>query len=579
MAKVDINASSLLSGVAIGAVVTLLAAIAIVPGGGGGGGGSGPLLVAGGPAGASLPEGLDLDDVALAEGEAFAVDQSTGEVVVVDEASGEVVRTVSADDGGGFAPGAEGEASADGSTADGGASAGSAGGESGSGVQIGGGSGSGGGSGTGTGAGSGSGGGGACTGGGNGGATDTGVTASEIKLGATVAESGIAKSFLGQVRQGMEAVKNKTNRSGGVCGRQLKVVYKDDGWDPQRGAGFIQNLVEGEKVFALAVSPSSEGLNQSSSQGYLTKQGVPVVGADGLNVTQFKDPFIWPVAAATTTTVDVMMKNAWDRGARSPAIVFGNTYRFGVEGAYAFNQAFKKLSGSDIPGYKNPLSGGGGACEGRFCGVSAGTGQYGNQVSTIGTACNQGTKCDYLLLLLEPKSAQDWMATPGVMTATTPPLSTGAGMGGPQPLFTFDFGRNCGDRCAGMWVWTGYNPPIEQYRNSAAVSGYVSDLKAQSASADEFNQFTMGGYVGMQLLVEALKQTGPDLTRKGLIQKLNSMAALNTGLTTTALQWRSDSRYANHSAQAFEIQAKNGFTGWRFVQPPIRDPWLGQHTG
>jgi hypothetical protein len=329
-------------------------------------------------------------------------------------------------------------------------------------------------------------------------------------------------------------------------------------------------------VFALAVSPSSEGLNQASTQGYFGKQGVPVVGADGLNVTQFKDPMIWPVAAATTTTIDVMMKNAWDRGARNPAIVFGNTYRFGVEGAFAFNAAFKKLSGGkDIPGYKNPLSAGGGACSGRFCGVSSGQGQYGNQVSTLNTACDQEPKCDYLVLLLEPKTAQDWMAVPGVKT----PSSFAYGMGGPQPLFTFDFGRNCSDRCAGMWVWTGYNPPIEQYKSNAAVSTYVADLKAQSASADEFNQFTMGGYVGMQVLVEALKQAGGNLTRKALASTLNSMAPINTGLTTTALQWTASARYANSAAQAFEIQSKNGFTGWRFVQAPLKDPWLGQHVG
>ena len=572
MAKSEINASSLLSGVAIGAVITMLASIAIVPGrGGGGGGGGGPVLLGAGGGGAvagALPEDLNLDDVQLSEGEALAVDQSTGEVVVVDEASGEIVRTV--EPSGEVAMGGGG--SADAPAADGGTPTGTG---SGSGASVGGGGDAEGGSGTGSTGSGGGGGGGACAAGGNGGATDVGVTATEIKLGATVAEDGISKSFLGEVRQAMEAMKNKTNRAGGVCGRQLKIIYKNDGWDANRGATFIQNLVEGEKVFALAVSPSSEGLNQASNQGYFKSKGVPVVGADGLNATQFKDPFIWPVAAATTTTVDVMMKNAWDRGARNPAIVFGNTYRFGVEGAFAFNQAFKALSGKDIPGYKNPLTAGGGGCDQRFCGVSAGQGQYGNQVSAVKTACTKAPACDYMILLLEPKTALDWMSVPGVQG---PSAFAKAGMGGPQPLFTYSFGRECGDKCNGMRLWTGYNPPIEQYAGQPAVAGYVKDLKAQSASADEYNQFTMGGYVGMQLLIEALNRTGPDLTRKSLVETLNSMPALNTGLTTP-LKWTATERYANHSAQAFEIQSKNGFSGWRFVQAPMRDPWLGKHTG
>lgn len=542
MTKNQLNGASLLSGIAIGAVVTMLAAVAVVPHGGSNGGS--PNLVSAG-LGVVGDANLGAAD-GLGEGESLAIDQATGETVVVD-ASGKVVRSAS------------------------GAGGATAGSKSGGAAQVGGGAGGGA-------KGAGAGGDLKCAAGANGGATDTGVTATEIKLGATVAEGGIAESFLGEVRQGMEAVRNKVNRAGGVCGRQLRVIYKDDEWDPQRGAGFIQNLVEGERVFALAVSPSSEGLNQASQQGYFAKQGVPVVGADGLNATQFKDPFIWPVAAATTTAIDVMMQDAFNRGAQYPAIVFGNTYRFGVEGAFAFNEAYKKLyKRGDVPGYKNPLSGGAGACEGRFCGVSSTdtNTQYNTQVGALNNACNTAPKCDYLVLLMEPKGAQNWMAVPGAKQ----PIDFAYGIGGPQPLFTFDFGRTCGDKCAGMRLWTGYNPPIEQYRTSQAVSTYVSDLKAQSASADEFNQFTMGGYVGMQLLVAALKQTGPNLTRAGLATTLNSMAPLDTGLTSTPLQWTSTARYANHSTQAFEIQSKNGFTGWRFVQGPVRDPWLGQHAG
>jgi len=550
------NFASALTGFAVGALVAGLAVIQFVPGeSNGNGGGLVPLAV--GPGGGVGNVGAG--DVALQEGEQLAV-SDTGELVVVDD-SGNVVRSASESVGG--------------STGGQAGSAGSAGGRTGSGVNVGGTGGAGSASGSGGGDGGGNGGGGAaCEG--QGGATDVGVSAGEIKLGATVAESGIAQSFLGEVRQAMEAVKNKVNRSSGICGRQLKVIYKDDGWDANRGATFIQNLVEGEKVFALSVSPSSEGLNQASNQGYFKAQGVPVIGADGLNVTQFKDPMIFPVAAATITTVDVMMKNAWDRGARNPAIVFGNTYRFGVEGAFAFNAAFKKLSGKDIPGYKNPLAAGGGGCSERFCGVSAAQGQYGTQVSTINTGCGKAPACDFMLLLLEPKTAQDWMSVPGVKQ---PKDFTPAGMAGPQPLFTYSFGRNCGDKCGGMWMWTGYNPPIEQYASSAAVKAFVNDLKAQNASADEYNQFTMGGYVGMNVLVQALKQVGANLTRERLLEVMNSMAPISTGLTTTPLKWTATARHANKSAQAFEVQSKNGFTGWRFKQAPILDPWLGQHAG
>ncbi len=546
-----------MAGFAVGAILTFVAMVAFVPGGAGPGSG-GPI---------SLGTFGGGDEVAL-DGE-FA----EGEVILDEQGN---IRTVTEKSGGGGTRSQSGGNADDSGSGGGGSTGGDPsgtegreGGTSGGGTNLGGGDAGGSGSES-------SGGGGSleCAGGRNGGNTDVGVTATQIKLGATVAESGIAKSFLGEVRQGMEAQAKKINRAGGICARQLRIVYKDDGWKPDTGARFIQNLVEDDKVFALAVSPSSEGVDQAQRQGYFQDQKVPVVGADGLVRSQFQDPYIFPVAAATTTAVNIMMKTAADRAGGGsklrPAIVYGKGYRFGIEGAFAANEAYKKVSGGkNIPGYSNPLTNA--KCEERFCGVDPGQGQYGTQVSTVKGAC--GDDCNFMILLLEPKTAQDWMAVPGVPTA-----SDKLAISAPQPLFTYDFARNCGDKCDGMWLWTGYNPPIDKYQGQSGVATYVSDLHQQSASADEFNQFTMGGYLGMHLLIEALKQTGPNVTRAALVDTLNSMGPLDTGLSAP-LQWRPDARYANHSAQAFRVESKNGFSGWVLVKEPTRDIWLGEHAG
>lgn len=428
------------------------------------------------------------------------------------------------------------------------------------------------------------------------------VTGNLIKLGATVAEDGIAKAFLGEVRFGMEAVRARVNAAGGIEGRQLEIIYKQDAWDPKRGQDFIKRLILEDKVFALAVSPSSEGLNAASGAGLFKDHGVPVVGADGLNNTQFLDPWIWPVAAATTTQVHVIMKDAWERcqsnatckgGGLRPAIVFGNTYRFGVEGAFAFNGAYCRLTGGDftergkcnggknIPGFTP----GGTACQanpptaGRFCGIEAGKNPV-QERGTVQTACKAHGEvgpCNFILLLLEPATALAWMG--GFDPATAFESDGGCcGMAGAQPLFTSNFGVECKTKCHKMRVWSGYNPPIGAYANNQAVASYVRDLKAQNSRADEFNQFTMGGYIGMKLLEEALRQVGRDLSRERLVQTLNSMPPLTTGLTTPdGLRWTAQDRYANQSAQSFSIQYPvNRFTGWNPEAPYTRDPWLGR---
>lgn len=424
-----------------------------------------------------------------------------------------------------------------------------------------------------------------------------GVTNTLVKLGATVAESGLAKAFLGEVRQGMEAVRTRVNRAGGVHGRQLQVLYRDDGWVPSRGQTTLTNLVRQEGVFALAVSPSSEGLNAASKAGLFVDERVPVVGADGLNNTQFLDPWIWPVAAATTTQVHVIMKDAWDRCKAAaacnelrPAIVFGNTYRFGVEGAFAFNGAYCRLTGGtftaggqcnggrNIPGF-SPT---GTSCErnSRYCGISAETGQYGSEISRVKEACNSqaigGGRCNLILILLEPTTALQWI--PFFQPATEFEQDGCCGMAGAQPLFTRGLARDCGDNCNRMMVWTGYNPPIGRYANEPAVAQYVQELDSTSqGQADRFNQFTLGGYIGMSLLVQALEETGRDLTRDGLTATLNSMA-FKTGLTNPdGLRWTAGSRYANHSAQSFRIDYRGGqFNQFAPEANYTRDPWLGQ---
>ncbi|MDQ3757497.1 MAG: ABC transporter substrate-binding protein [Actinomycetota bacterium] len=408
----------------------------------------------------------------------------------------------------------------------------------------------------------------------SGGATDVGVKADSIKLGATVVDSGIGSSFLGPVRLGMVALQEKVNRAGGICGRKLNLVMKDDAWDRQRGRSFIQNLVEDEKIFALAVVPSSEGLDASAD--YITQNGIPVVGSDGMLVSQYTNEWIWPVATSTMSLMQIIAKDAHDRGARHFSLVYDRKYRFGLEGAYAFNNAVKRLTGHDVVGYKDPFSGSP-KCEGRFCGISAGASSYNSEAKVLRDGCfpqdlGGGERCDFNALLLEPTEALTWY------NSGAPPASSfgagGHGAGAAQPLFTRGFADQCQAKCDELVVWTGFNPPIERFAGIPGVQQYVSDVKAQSSTADVNNQFLEGGYLGMQLLVEALEQLGPNVTRKGLQAALNSIT-LDTGLTQP-LSWKGD-KFANEAGQGFRINYTSSFGGWtEATRGWVTDPWVGQ---
>ncbi|HEV2890430.1 MAG TPA: ABC transporter substrate-binding protein [Frankiaceae bacterium] len=406
-----------------------------------------------------------------------------------------------------------------------------------------------------------------CRAGANGGKTDRGVTATEIKLGATVVQTGIGTSFLGPVVTGMNAVKNKVNREGGICGRKVTLKLKDDGWDAQRGYTYIRNLVEGEKVFALAVNPSSEGLRIASNEGYFVKTQTPVLGTDGMLNSQYVDPWVWPVAASTVSTMHIMAKDAYDRlDARNFSIVFDSQYHFGVEGAFAYNAAVKRLTGKDIPGYFDPGSGGG--CSGRFCAINAGRSSYSTENRAFNSACFGGDdKCDFLALLLEPSEALTFVRDGFGQTFT-------AGMGLAQTLFSEQFAAACGSTCNGATVWTGYLPPVGGLASKPAVAEYVNDVRGVKRDIDIYNQFLEGGYLGMRYTIDVLKKVGPFLTRPAVLAVADAMP-YDVGLSTP-LKWSRGNHYANTAMQPFLIQFQNGFNGFR--SPGIgwvKDPWVG----
>jgi ABC-type branched-subunit amino acid transport system substrate-binding protein len=401
-----------------------------------------------------------------------------------------------------------------------------------------------------------------CASGQNGGPTDVGVTGNSIKLAATIVADGPGASFLGPVRTGMETVVKLANaRSGGICGRRISLTLRNDSWSGTTGAQYIKNFVEGDKVFALAVVPSSEGLR--SSKEYIAAKQVPVVGTDGMLIHQYRNPWIWPVATSTISVMHVMAKDAYDRGARKFGIVFDSQYHFGVEGAYAYNQAVKRLTTAEVDGYDPNNS-----CSVAYCGIEPGKPTYSSEANNFNGNCwSNESHCQYVAVLLEPDTATSFFAAGRTK-------SPSKGIGGAQPLFTRQFAENCRTYCDGMWVWTGYNPPIEALAAQPGVAKYVNEVRAQSASADVANQFLEGGYLGMSLMIAALDKVGPNLTRANLKTTLDSMT-FDIGLSSP-LSWKPGDHFANRGAQSFEIQYKQTFNGWRQQSGFQVDPWVGQ---
>jgi ABC-type branched-subunit amino acid transport system substrate-binding protein len=99
-----------------------------------------------------------------------------------------------------------------------------------------------------------------------------GVTASTITIGGTVPITGPAALF-GSVGRGADAYFKYVNAHGGVNGRKIKYLYRDDAYDPSKTVQLTRELVENDKVFAVFSTIGTD--NTIATTDYLNAAKVP----------------------------------------------------------------------------------------------------------------------------------------------------------------------------------------------------------------------------------------------------------------------------------------------------------------
>jgi ABC-type branched-subunit amino acid transport system substrate-binding protein len=410
-----------------------------------------------------------------------------------------------------------------------------------------------------------------CTHGRNGGATAPGVSASTINVASTIVTSGVGSGFLGQAQDGIEAAFRQQNNAGGVCGRQISFQSVNSGWDGPQGAADISSYIHSGSVFALVGQPDSEGLDQATTSGLIDSSGMPVVGTDGLLKSQYGDQWIWPVAAPTVVNMHIIASYAYSHfGATSASdygIVYDSYYKFGAEGAAAFDAEVHRLTGGNIPGYSGQA--GCSPANQQYCGFDGQNAPTSEDINAFTAACN--SKCKVVVMLLEPTPMEEWMGN-------VSGHSWYQHLFGGEPLFDDNLGGQCGG-CANMIVWTGYHPAVQPFDSESAVAGYVNALHAVCPSCDAHNEFTEGAYIGAQLFIAALKvvaaQNEP-LTRANLRAALDALT-FNDGLTSSQLGYSSALHLANTKMAAFSDNYSGTFNGWTYLNTGfVADPAAGQ---
>ncbi len=115
-----------------------------------------------------------------------------------------------------------------------------------------------------------------------------GVTPGEVRIGASMPLSGHAAHLGQETLRGASVYLHKVNAEGGVHGRRLSLITRDDGYDPPRCVANTQQLIVEDEVFALSCYVGTPTTTKILPM--LEEAKIPMVGAfTGAN--DLRDPF------------------------------------------------------------------------------------------------------------------------------------------------------------------------------------------------------------------------------------------------------------------------------------------------
>jgi branched-chain amino acid transport system substrate-binding protein len=154
----------------------------------------------------------------------------------------------------------------------------------------------------------------------------TALAADPIKIGLVAALSGPSAQSGEAITQGLTVAIDEINAQGGVLGRPLALVKRDDESSPPKGATAARELIYDEKVAAIF-----GGLDTPVSLAIVpiaNKEHVPYMGvwAAGTPITRngAKENYAFRVSAVDVLVDEALLKYAQKQGAKKPGLILIN---------------------------------------------------------------------------------------------------------------------------------------------------------------------------------------------------------------------------------------------------------------
>lgn len=366
-------------------------------------------------------------------------------------------------------------------------------------------------------------------------ANSTGVTATSIKLGVSTPLTGSAGLVYGKVPGAMRAYFDYINANGGVNGRKISLVIRDDKYLPTLAATQTTNLILKDKVFALVGALGTATHSKAYTAAALGKNNVPDLfintGFSGFT-NKAKYPTTFMVLPTYAMEAKVMAKVIKDNFPGQATFMIAQDDEFGSDGVGGFTTAGHKFSSTPTLYPQGSMTAA--RAEGALTALAAAA--PGKPVLVLfGTT-------DVTATIL--KAAEKLELT---------------------KKFTFLAGSVGAD--ANTLLALGVKPTTIDGVVSASflpdakdlTDPYVKqfiDINTKYNKGVTFDNYVLGGMNSAMLTVQALRAAGKNLTRAGLMSAIEAKGSKFATAGLVPLGWSATSRVGYNGYWVSQLNAK-----------------------
>jgi ABC-type branched-subunit amino acid transport system substrate-binding protein len=351
-----------------------------------------------------------------------------------------------------------------------------------------------------------------------------GVTDKEIRFGIVAPFSGSSRELGRQMKLGIDTAFSRINDTGGVNGRMLRLAAADDGYEPSRTLDAMKQLYDKDQVFGFVGNVGTP--TSAVAIPFALERRALFFGAfTGANILRNDPPdrYVFNYRASYAEETDAVVHYLIKIRKLQPRqiAVFAQADSFGDAGFAGVAKAFRTLGIGDASilrlNYKRN------------------TVDVDDAVSTLKA---QKGQIRAVVMVAAYRAAAKFIertrdSYPGMIYSNVSFVGSTA---------LADELMLLGPRYANGVIVTQVVPAVGGY--SSAVMEYKNAL-AKYFPGEAPDYVSLEGYIAANVLIQAIRQTGAELTTEKLIDNLEAMRNIDLGLGT-ALSYGRAEHQASH---------------------------------